>query len=97
MVVYEGLGISEVQLDGFIGYHIPNLLTKDIIPNSRPQTTIFHATIQDVFDKIKMHIADFDSVRFDSILKKMQQRGFIHIVEDEIVKDVAMASNIELY
>ena len=50
-----------------------------------------------MFDKIKMHIVDFDSVRFDSILKKMQQHGFIHIVEDEIVKDVAMASNIELY
>lgn len=92
----EWLGISDAQLDGFIGYHLPNLLRKDIVPDRRPLMTIYHARIQDTFEKIKMHIADFDTTRFDSILRKMQKRGFIHIVDDEIVKDMDMSTNQEL-
>lgn len=90
------LGITDAQFDGFIGYHLPNMLRKDVVPGSRPLTTIYHAPVQDVYVKIKQHVADLTQERFDDILNKMQSRGFIHLVNGEIVKDRAMSANVGL-
>lgn len=90
------LGITDAQFDGFIGYHLPNLLRKDMISGSRPLTTIYHAPEEDVYDKIKQRVADLSQERFDYILNKMQVRGFIHLVNGEIVKDMVMSTNVEL-
>lgn len=96
IVAATALGITDTQFDGFIGYHLPNMLRKDVVPGSRPLTTIYHAPVDDVYEKIKQHVADLSQERFDSILNKMQLRGFVHLVNGEVVKDVAMSTNVEL-
>ena len=87
------LGITDAQFDGFVGYHLPNMLRKDVILGSIPLTNIYHAPVEDVYEKIKQHVADLSHERFESILNKMQSRGFIHLVNGEIVKDRAMSAN----
>ena len=87
IVAATALGITDAQFDGFVGYHLPNMLIKDVVPGSRPLTTIYHAPVMDVYAKIKLHVADFSQERFEAILKKMQSRGFIRLVNDEVVKD----------
>ena len=52
------LGITDAQLDGFIGYHLPDFLEKEIVPGIRPLTNVYHKSKSEVFNKLRGRVSD---------------------------------------